>query len=147
MKGLEYGAYSPYGQAGGYPYYGQGYGAYTNGVAVGSSSLPGLSPNGAGVPPGADGSGAGVGGGLGGGIAGVGGGGGNGGATVASSAPSSVASTNFATSTGTHYGQLPHTLTSASSSLSGEASLALLGKTYQTDVDSNVMDSSWKPIQ
>ena len=92
-KGLEYGAYAPYGQAGGYQYYGHSYGPYGNGVPVSTTALPGLSPTN---------------------LAGA----------VSAAPNSSVSSSVNFPSTGTY--QLPHTLTSTSSSLSGELVCCLL---------------------
>jgi len=88
--GLDYGAYAPYGQAGTYAsYYGQGYAPYGNGT----TALPALSPTGL---PGAVASAAAA-------------------AAAAAAVNSTVSTANFPPS-GPY--QLPHTLTSTSSSLS-----------------------------
>nr|SVE83565.1 EOG090X0398 [Daphnia pulex] len=95
--GLDYGTYTPYGQASSYAsYYGQSYAPYGNGSVSGTASLPSLSPTGlpslGGVP--------------------------NPTSAATNSNNVSASTTNF-TSAGS-YQQLPHaSLTSASSSLSG----------------------------
>lgn len=94
-QGLDYGTYTPYGQASSYAsYYGQSYAPYGNGSVSGTASLPSLSPSGLpnlGVPNSTS-------------------------QTNSNNVSASVA--NF-TSAGS-YQQLPHaSLTSASSSLSG----------------------------
>nr|SVE85394.1 EOG090X0398 [Daphnia pulicaria] len=95
--GLDYGTYTPYGQASSYAsYYGQSYAPYGNGSVSGAASLPSLSPTGlpslGGVP--------------------------NPTSAATNSNNVSAPTTNF-TSAGS-YQQLPHaSLTSASSSLSG----------------------------
>jgi hypothetical protein len=114
-QGLDYGTYTPYGQASSYAsYYGQSYAPYGNGSVSGTASLPSLSPTGlpslGGVP--------------------------NSASAVTNSNNVSASTTNF-TSTGS-YQQLPHaSLTSASSSLSGLKipSTFCLGKVKQQSIN------------